>query len=91
MRLVCNRVDKLYGVRPAEVESQLGYRFTAQLPEDVKTVATSVNRGIPFLLAQKKANVSRAVNTLAERLTGELDKLTAAAAQQQERARRTLI
>lgn len=91
LRLICNRVDKLYGVRPAEVESKLGYRFLVQIPEDVKTVATSVNKGIPFVLAQKKAKVSRAITTLAERLVPELDRMAAASAQQQDRARRTLI
>ncbi|MEO7002031.1 MAG: response regulator [Ktedonobacterales bacterium] len=91
MRLICNRVDNLYGVRPAEVEAQLGHRFFAQAPEDVKTVATSVNRGVPFLLAQKNAGVSRAINTLAQRLISEFDLPATAAAQSQNRSRRALL
>lgn len=66
--LVCNRVDTYYNIRPQQVEAQLRIRFRALLPEDNKLVVTSVNQGVPFLLSQRGAPISRAVNTLAERL-----------------------
>jgi pilus assembly protein CpaE len=66
--LVCNRVDTYYNIRPQQVEAQLRIRFRALLPEDNKLVVTSVNQGVPFLLSQRNAPISRAVSTLAERL-----------------------
>ena len=68
VRLVCNRVEQYYGIKPSQVESQLRRRFFAQIPEDEKLVVASINRGVPFLVAQKAAPISRAVQTLAGRV-----------------------
>lgn len=67
--LVCNRVDTYYGIRPNQVEAQLRVRFRALLPEDYRLVVASINQGVPFVLAQRGAPISRAIVTLAERLT----------------------
>lgn len=67
VRLVCNRVEQYYGIRPNQVESQLRRRFFAQIPEDEKLVVASINRGVPFQISQKSAPISRAVQTLATR------------------------
>ncbi len=66
--LICNRVDTYYNIRPQQVEAQLRVRFRALLPEDNKLVVTSVNQGVPFVLSQRNAPISRAVGTLAERI-----------------------
>lgn len=68
VRLVCNRVEQYYGIRPNQVESQLRRRFFAQIPEDEKLVVASINRGVPFIVAQKTAPISRAIQTLASRI-----------------------
>ncbi|MGH2503235.1 MAG: AAA family ATPase, partial [Ktedonobacterales bacterium] len=68
VRLVCNRVETYYGIRPNQVESQLRRRFFAQIPEDEKLVVASINRGVPFIVSQKTAPISRAIHTLAGRL-----------------------
>jgi|SRR6185437_558052 pilus assembly protein CpaE len=68
VRLVCNRVEAYYGIRPNQVESQLRRRFFAQIPEDEKLVVASINRGVPFIVSQKAAPISRAVHTLAGRI-----------------------
>jgi pilus assembly protein CpaE len=67
VRLVCNRVEQYYGIRPNQVESQLRRRFFAQIPEDEKLVVASINRGVPFIVSQKAAPISRAIHTLAQR------------------------
>ncbi len=67
VRLICNRVEQYYGIRPNQVESQLRRRFFAQIPEDEKLVVASINRGVPFQISQKSAPISRAVQTLATR------------------------
>lgn len=68
VRLVCNRVETYYGIRPNQVESQLRRRFFAQIPEDEKLVVASINRGVPFIISQKAAPISRAIHTLAGRI-----------------------
>jgi pilus assembly protein CpaE len=73
IRLVCNRVESYYGIRPAQVEARLRTRFVAQIPEDNKLVVASVNRGVPFVLSQRSAPISASVCALAQRLEAILD------------------
>lgn len=68
VKLVCNRVDPYYGIKPSQVEAQVRHRFICQIPEDNRLVVTSVNRGIPFVVADKRAAVTRSVILLAERV-----------------------
>jgi pilus assembly protein CpaE len=68
VKLICNRVDPYYGIKPSQVEVQVRHRFIAQLPEDNRLVVTSVNRGIPFVLTDKRASVSRSIFALAQRV-----------------------
>lgn len=68
VKLVCNRVDPYYGIKPSQVEVQVRHRFIAQIPEDNRLVVTSVNRGIPFILTDKRASVSRSIFALAQRV-----------------------
>jgi pilus assembly protein CpaE len=68
VKLICNRVDPYYGIKPSQVEVQVRHRFVAQIPEDNRLVVTSVNRGIPFVLTDKRASVSRSIFTLAQRV-----------------------
>jgi pilus assembly protein CpaE len=68
IRLICNRVEQYYGIRPNQVESQLRRRFLAQIPEDEKLVIASTNRGVPFIVSQRGAPISRSVTELAKRV-----------------------
>ncbi len=68
VQLVCNRVEQYYGIRPNQVESKLRRRFFAQIPEDERLVVASINRGVPFVISQKTAPISRQIQTLASRI-----------------------
>ena len=68
IRLLCNRVEQYYGIKPNQVESQLRRRFLAQIPEDEKLVIASTNRGVPFVVSQNGAPISRSVQALAKRI-----------------------
>jgi pilus assembly protein CpaE len=68
VKLVCNRVDALYGIQPKHVESRLHQHFFAQIPDDTQLAVTSVNRGVPFQVSHKTAPVARAIQTLAQRV-----------------------
>ncbi len=67
LQLICNRVDSIYGIQPKHVETRFSRRFLAQIPDDPRLVAASVNRGIPFVVAQKNAPISKAIEKLAKR------------------------
>ncbi len=68
VRLVCNRVDALYGIQPKHVETRLRQHFLSQIPDDARLVVTSVNRGIPFVLSHKTAPIAKALQMLAQRV-----------------------
>jgi pilus assembly protein CpaE len=68
IRLLCNRVEQYYGIKPNQVESQLRRRFLAQIPEDEKLVIASTNRGVPFVVSQNGAPISRSIQALAKRV-----------------------
>jgi pilus assembly protein CpaE len=70
VRLVCNRVDSLFGIQPKHVETRLHQRFIAQIPEDTRLVVMSVNRGVPFVLSHRNAPISKAMYALAEKVDG---------------------
>ena len=68
VRLICNRVDHIYGIQPRHVETRLRQHFLSQIPEDEGLVVTSVNRGVPFVLSHKNAPITKAVQTLVQRV-----------------------
>jgi pilus assembly protein CpaE len=68
VKLICNRVDPYYGIKPPQVEVQVRHRFISQIPEDNRLVVNSVNRGIPFVMTDKRASVSRSIYALAQRV-----------------------
>jgi MinD-like ATPase involved in chromosome partitioning or flagellar assembly len=69
------------------VETQVRHRFISQIPEDNRLVVNSVNRGVPFVLTDRRAPVSRSIQSLAERVV-ELS-AAAAAAPEMERGRKS--
>jgi pilus assembly protein CpaE len=68
IRLICNRVEQYYGIKPNQVESQLRRRFLAQIPEDEKLVIASTNRGVPYIISQRGAPISRSITELSKRI-----------------------
>ncbi|HEX8731242.1 MAG TPA: response regulator [Ktedonobacterales bacterium] len=72
-QLVCNRVEQYYGIRPSQVEAQLRRSFISQIPEDERLAVASINRGVPFIISAKTAPISKAVQTLASRVSEVLE------------------
>lgn len=56
------------GISVKDLEKNLGCSMTTVIPTDDKTVLQSVNKGQPFVLAQKKSRVAGSVVELAEQL-----------------------
>lgn len=78
VKLICNRVEAYFGIRPPQVETQVRHRFIAQVPEDNRLVVNSVNRGVPFVLTDRRASVSKSIQSLAERVAEASAAMTAA-------------
>lgn len=68
IRLICNRVEAYYGIKPNQVEAQLRRRFLAQIPDDERLVIAATNRGVPFIVSQGGAPISKAIQALAKRV-----------------------
>jgi len=64
-KLILNRASEDLGINSADVESALDFLIAHQIPSDGKLVVTSVNKGIPFVLSNTGAKVSKAVEQLA--------------------------
>ena len=74
VKLVCNRVDAMFGIQPRHGETRLHQQFLSQIPDDVRLVVTSVNRGVPFVISHKTAPISKSIQTLAERVDAQARK-----------------
>lgn len=66
VKVILNRANSEGGMEPREVADSLHCTFTAMLPSDGKTVVSSVNRGIPFVVGNPEAPVSQGIFDLAK-------------------------
>jgi len=67
IKLVLNRANSKVGMKPKEVESALERTIAFEVPSD-RTVPLAVNRGNPAVLADTKAEFSKAVRAMAKEL-----------------------
>jgi pilus assembly protein CpaE len=65
--IVLNRANSKVGMKPNEVEGALGMKVRFEVPSD-RTVPLTVNRGIPVVLAEEGADVSKAIRSMAKGL-----------------------
>ena len=68
IRVVLNRANSKVGMKPGEVEGALEVKVRFELPSDGK-VPLAVNRGTPIVLADDKADFSRAMCEMAKGLS----------------------
>jgi pilus assembly protein CpaE len=71
LKLVLNKANRQYGVRPRDVESTLNLSIFCEAPADDKLALTAVNKGIPFAQSNPEARLSRAVQELAKQLIND--------------------
>jgi pilus assembly protein CpaE len=79
VRLVLNRADSSLGIRVADVEHSIGRRVDHTIVSDGRSVVYALNRGVPFFLSNREAQVSQDVMRLATAIVG--DRPTEAAAE----------
>ena len=69
IRLVLNRADTTLGIRVADVEHSIGRKVDNTIVSDGRAVVYALNRGVPFVLSNREAQVSQDVFRLATAIT----------------------
>jgi pilus assembly protein CpaE len=71
IKLVLNRADSSLGIRVSDVESSIGRKVDHTIVSDGRSVVYALNRGVPFFLSNREAQVSQDVLRLAQSVAGE--------------------
>jgi pilus assembly protein CpaE len=71
VKLVLNRADSSLGIRVTDVESSIGRKVDHTIVSDGRSVVYALNRGVPFFLSNREAQVSQDVLRLAQAISGE--------------------
>jgi pilus assembly protein CpaE len=69
IKLVLNRADSTLGIRVADVEQSIGRKVDHTIVSDGRSVVYALNRGIPFFISNREAQVSQDILRLATSLT----------------------
>ncbi|HEY7937420.1 MAG TPA: response regulator [Candidatus Limnocylindrales bacterium] len=69
IKLVLNRADSTLGIRVADVEQSIGRKVDHTIVSDGRSVVYALNRGIPFFVSNREAQVSQDILRLATSLT----------------------
>jgi pilus assembly protein CpaE len=77
VRLVLNRSDSALGIRIADVEHSIGRKVDETIVSDGRSVVYALNRGVPFFLSNREAQVSQDVLRLAKSVVGERSQVAA--------------
>ncbi|HVM11576.1 MAG TPA: response regulator [Actinomycetota bacterium] len=65
VRLVLNRADSTLGIRVTDVEQSIGRKVDHTIVSDGRSVVYALNRGVPFYLSNREAQVSQDILRLA--------------------------
>jgi pilus assembly protein CpaE len=71
VRLVLNRADSTLGIRVADVEHSIGRKVDETIVSDGRSVVYALNRGVPFFLSNREAQVSQDILRLARSVVGD--------------------
>jgi pilus assembly protein CpaE len=83
VRLVLNRADSALGIRVTDVEHSIGRKVDETIVSDGRSVVYALNRGVPFFLSNREAQVSQDILRLARAVVGE--RLAVATAKEDDR------
>jgi pilus assembly protein CpaE len=75
VRLVLNRADSTLGIRVADVEHSIGRKVDHTIVSDGRSVVYALNRGVPFFLSNREAQVSQDILRLAQSVVGEREEV----------------
>ena len=89
VKLVLNRADAALGIRIADVENSIGRKIDHTVVSDGRSVVYALNRGVPFVVSNREAQVSQDVLRLARAVAGEA--VLAAAPEAKPAARKSIF
>jgi pilus assembly protein CpaE len=78
VRLVLNRADSTLGIRVSDVEHSIGRKVDETIVSDGRSVVYALNRGVPFFVSNREAQVSQDILRLARSVIGERSSVAAA-------------
>jgi pilus assembly protein CpaE len=78
VRLVLNRADSALGIKVTDVEHSIGRKVDETIVSDGRSVVYALNRGVPFFLSNREAQVSQDILRLARAVAGERAPVAAA-------------
>ena len=73
IELVLNRADSALGIRVADVEHSIGRKVDHTVVSDGRSVVYALNRGVPFFVSNREAQVSQDILRRARALLGAPD------------------
>jgi pilus assembly protein CpaE len=91
IRLVLNRADSTLGIRVADVEQSIGRKVDHTIVSDGRSVVYALNRGIPFFMSNREAQVSQDILRLATSLTSDERKPATEGARKATPAKKSLF
>src|SRR4029077_7295486 len=71
VKFVLNRADSSLGIRVTDVENSIGRKVDHTIVSDGRSVVYALNRGVPFFLSNREAQVSQDILRLAQAVCGE--------------------
>jgi pilus assembly protein CpaE len=72
VKLVLNRADTSLGIRAVDVEQSIGRKIDYSIVSDGRSVVYALNRGVPFFLSNREAQVSQDILRLATAIAGQV-------------------
>ncbi len=81
VRLILNRADSALGIRVADVEHSIGRKVDETIVSDGRSVVYALNRGVPFFLSNREAQVSQDILRLAKAVVGDRSQVAAGASE----------
>jgi pilus assembly protein CpaE len=91
IKLVLNRADSTLGIRVADVEQSIGRKVDSTIVSDGRSVVYALNRGIPFFMSNREAQVSQDILRLATSLTNDERKPATEGARKAASAKKSLF
>ncbi|QHS22501.1 AAA family ATPase [Virgibacillus sp. MSP4-1] len=73
VKILLNRDTKMEGMDQSSVEKIIGQNLELSIPSDYKTVISSINLGIPFVIRSPKTNVAKSIEKLVKRIDSNKD------------------
>lgn len=68
VKLVINKANPKFGIKLKDLKTVFEKKVTQVINEDIKTVVTSINKGIPFVSSFANSKISKTVYQLADQI-----------------------